>query len=72
MPPLVFRTAATTELGLKLAEMPGWFHGALPLGGNDATQIALVLGGAYLLHEAGGIATDARKRIRDWWRKRGA
>ena len=67
----ILRIAGTTDLGLRVAECTGWFGHALPLTGSPEADIALILGGAYLLHELGDLTRSLRARLwaawRRWW-----
>jgi hypothetical protein len=48
---VLFRIAAATEIGLKCAEATGFGHGVLPLGQSDLGQLAVLLGGGFVMGE---------------------
>ena len=68
MTPFIFRLAATTELGLMVAEATERFPETLPLAGSHGLQLAILIAGALCLHEIKELITEAVTTVRAWWR----
>ncbi|MCX7380281.1 MAG: hypothetical protein NT133_02445 [Alphaproteobacteria bacterium] len=59
---ILIRSAAAGDLGMVLASGAGMVHRA-PLGGSELAQLGLVIGTAFLIHEAVAVLVIVAKEI---------